>query len=296
MNEKFVFNLNSIVVDDLASASAFGKIGLTKVWEGVHPFFRTKAAAYATRKGGIMVFQVSPDAHPAISRYAGRKERYFHIELLVPDLEVQKAVAERSSHHGEISDIYQGPFGRSFAVQLKVAGGSDIWLEFTEGHKNLIGSVESAFICVDSTAMVAPDRDVLLAPLKSLGLVTDPRADNGDFGVLAAINAVMMLQDWHYLEVNEPTQDDGVMNGLLQRIGHPGIFGTNLVPVDMDAFVRRAKEQGVGTNTEDPILLNVSVGDTTYKCADIVTINPRSTGGARVFVLTPLEYPWQLVA
>jgi hypothetical protein len=101
---------------------------------------------------------------------------------------------------------------------------------------------------------------------------------------------------WQASEVAEPTDPKGVMMNFLQRIGHAGIFGINLACDDMDRFLAAARAGKVDTNTEKPILLMVDVRGTQYRCADIITINPRTTGGARIFVLKPFEYPWQLVA
>ena len=128
-----------------------------------------------------------------------------------------------------------------------------------------------------------------------IGLKGNPKASDGYFDVLAGINAIVLL-DWHYLEVNEPTDKQGAMTKFLQRMGRPGIFGTNFVPRDMAAFVTMAKQKKIDINTEQPIRLMVEVRGTKYTCADIVTINPRATGGARIFVLKPLQYPWELAA
>jgi hypothetical protein len=180
-------------------------------------------------------------------------------------------------------------------VELDIGGGNSLWMEFTEGLANLASAPASPFECVDSTAMVAGKRDDVIKPFESIGLTANRKASDGFFDVLAGINAVVML-DWHYLEVNEPTDQQGAMVKFLQRIGRPGIFGTNFVPRDMAAFVASAKEKKIDTNTEQPIRLMVEVRGTKYTCADIVTINPRATGGARIFVLKPLEYPWKVAA
>ena len=205
-------------------------------------------------------------------------------------------MAKASAHAWEVSDDYDGPSGRSFMVRLRIGEGDEFFCEFTEDHNNLVSNPESSFICVDSVAMVALKRDDLMVPLQSLGLRTDPRVNDGYFRVLDAINVCAMLGDWHYLEVNEPTKPDGVMGSILTRIGRPGIIGTNYVPKDMKAFVEVARKHKISTNTEEPILLMVGVKDVDYKCAEIITINPRATGGGRIFILRPLEYPWELVA
>jgi hypothetical protein len=297
MNEEFRFNVSSVVVEDLAaSGSVFDSIGAPEVWEGNHPFFQTRTAIHATGKGGVMLLQRASGAHPAVAGCASTRERNFHINLLVKDLFAQRTRAGASPHAGEPSAIYDGPCGRTFAVPLNITGGSEFWFEFTEGHANLIASAESAFECVDSTAMVASKRDDLIVPFGSLGLATDERAHDGYFDVLGAINAVVMLESWHYLEINEPTAPGGIMANFLTRKGRPGIFGVNLVPRDMQGFVEVACRNSVDTNTLEPVLLMVEVRGAHYKCAEIITINPRATGGGRVFILKPLEYPWQLVA
>ena len=143
--------------------------------------------------------------------------------------------------------------------------------------------------------MVARKRTDIVAPLESVILPHSTVASDGHFKVLEGINEIIVL-DWHYLEVNEPTKEQGVMANFLARMGRPGIFGVNYVPRNMDEFVETAKRLSLDVNTPKPILLMVEVHGTEYKCADIITISPRATGGARIFILKPLEYPWQLVA
>lgn len=291
-----LFNYSSVVVDDLASsAETYEKIGVHRVWEGTHPLFKTRGVLLATQKGGTLLLERTDAAHPAVAAYAGKKERNFHIGLVVADAAAQRALCEKSRFAKQVSESYAGPAGASFMVELDIAGKSSFWVEFTEGLDKLVGAPDSEFECVDSTAMVAARRDDLLEPFRSLGLEPDRSASDGYFDVLAGINAVVLL-DWHYLEVNEPTKDDGVMVNFLGRIGQAGIFGTNYVPRSMDRFVERAREYKLDTNTEEPILLMVEVHGKQYKCANIITINPRATGGARIFILQPLEYPWQLAA
>ncbi|MGE0736678.1 MAG: VOC family protein [Alphaproteobacteria bacterium] len=291
---KMLFNYSSVVVDNLAaSGQCYEAIGLKRVWEGVHPIFDVRGAAFATQKGGALLLERSGDGHPALRSFEGAKERNFHIALLVDDLAAQLELCRRSNYSRFVSDIYRGIGGASFAVELNIGEKASLWLEFTEGLGNLLSAKETPFECVDSTAMAAAKRSDIMLPFESIGLRANASASDGFFDVLSAINAVVML-DWHYLEVNEPTDEKGVMAGFLKRIGRPGIFGTNLVPVDMAAFVERAKRNKVDTNTEEPIRLMVEVRGKQMTCADIITINPRATGGARIFILKPLEYPWQV--
>lgn len=293
---KYLFNYSSVVVDDITrSADVYRKIGAHDVWEGEHPFFRTRGVICATQKGGALLLEQKSEAHPAIAAFEGEKERNFHIGLVVDDIESQRALCEKSPHVREVSDTYGGPTGKSFVARLSAGNDHNFWIEFTGGLENLAGDSRSSFECVDSTAMVAESRDDLLKPFESIGLLSDKAASDGYFDVLEGIN-VVVLMDWHYLEINEPTKADGVMTNFLRRLGRPGIFGTNFVPKDMSKFVEVARENQIDTNTEKPILLNVRVRGTEYRCAKIITINPRATGGARIFILEPLEYPWRLVA
>ena len=84
MNEQFLFNASSVVVDNIAESSAvYDKIGTPMVWEGRHPFFETRAVMHATQKGGTLLIENAPQAHAAVARCATSKERNFHINLLV---------------------------------------------------------------------------------------------------------------------------------------------------------------------------------------------------------------------
>jgi hypothetical protein len=288
----YLFNYSSVVVDDLASAGVYEKIGLVRVWEGEHPVFGTRGVMLATGKGGTLLLEGGATKHAALSAFTGSKERNFHINLLVQGLAAQRVRCKQSAFVRYLSDDYDGPGGRSFAVELDIGAGS-LWMEFTEGK--LVADARSRFECVDSTAMVARKRTDIVAPIESVSLPHSKVASDGYFKVLEGINEIIVL-DWHYLEVNEPTLEKGVMANFLARMGRPGIFGMNYVPRDMAEFVAAAKQTSLDINTPEPIRLAVEVRGKEYKCADIITINPRATGGARIFILKPLEYPWELVA
>ena len=293
---EFVFNFSSVVVEELeAPGQVLVAIGMRKVWSGTHPFFKCRAVAYATQKGGTVLLERGSESHAAVQAFAGAKERNFHICLLARDFDAQRKRCAASRYVDSVSDDYQGVGGRSFAVELRILDQHGLWLEFTEGHGNLLSAPDSDFLYVDSVAMCAARRSDLLEPLASIGLASDKVASDGYFSVLGTINAVILL-GWHYLEVAEPTDQTGVMMNFLQRIGHPGIFGINLACEDMERFVAATRAGKVDTNTEKPVLLMVDVRGKEYRCADIITINPRATGGARIFVLKPFEYPWKLVA
>jgi hypothetical protein len=63
----------------------------------------------------------------------------------------------------------------------------------------------------------------------------------------------------------------------------------------MGAFVDKARQESIETNTSEPIVLRLALRGKEMDCADIITVSPRATGGARLFVLTPREYPWALL-
>lgn len=291
---KYLFNYSSVVVDDLASTKVFEQIGLGKVWEGRHPIFGSRGVLMATDKGGTLFLEASSAEHQAVKALASSKERNFHIALLAEELAAQRARCKQSRFARTITDDYDGPSGRSFAVELDIGAGS-FWMEFTHGLDRLVGYPNSRFECVDSIAMVARKRSDIIAPIESVSLPHSMVAGDGYFKVLEGINDIIVM-DWHYLEVNEPTQEKGVMANFLARMGKPGIFGINYVPKDMREFVETARRHSIDVNTQEPIQLMVEVRGKEYGCAQIITINPRATGGARIFVLKPLEYPWKLVA
>jgi len=291
---KYLFNYSSVAVDNLASANIYEQIGLKKVWEGKHPVFGAKAVLMATDKGGTLLMDVASASHPAVTALAGAKERNLHIALLTEDLAAQRARCQQSRFVKSQTDDFDGPTGRSFAVELDIGAGS-LWMEFTEGLDKMASDAGSRFECVDSTAMVARKRSDIIAPIESITLPHSTVAGDGYFKVLEGINDIIVM-DWHYLEVNEPTQEKGVMSNFLARMGRPGIFGVNYVPKSMKEFVETAKRLSIDVNTQEPIQLMVEVHGKEYGCAEIITINPRATGGARIFVLKPLEYPWKLVA
>lgn len=289
----YLFNYSSVVVDDLSAARVYEEIGLVRVWEGQHPLFRTRGKLLVTGKGGTLLLERSGLSHEAVEALASSKERNFHINLLVNDLLAQRTRCQNSPFAKQISDDYDGPSGRSFAAELDIGAGR-LWVEFTEGLGRLCGNLNSRFECVDSTAMVASKRSDIVLPLESVSLPHNRVASDGYFKVLEGINEIILM-DWHYLEINEPTNESGPMATFLSRMGHPGIFGVNYVPRNMAEFVETAKRLSLSVNTPQPILLKVEVHGKEYRCAEIVTINPRATGGARIFVLTPLEYPWKLI-
>jgi hypothetical protein len=290
---KYLFNYSSVVVDDLASTKVFEQIGLGKVWEGRHPIFGKKAVLMATDKGGTLFLDAASSEHKDVKALAGSKERNFHIALLTQDLAAQRARCKQSRFARTLTEDYEGPAGRSFAVELDIGAGS-LWMEFTQGLDRLVSQPNSRFECVDSIAMVARKRNDIIEPIESVSLPRSATAGDGYFKVLEGINDVVIM-DWHYLEVNEPTQEKGVLANFLARKGRPGIFGINYVPKDMKEFVETAKRLSIDVNTQEPIQLMVEVHGKEYGCAQIITINPRATGGARIFILKPLDYPWKLV-
>jgi hypothetical protein len=284
----------SVVVDDLAAASdVFERLGTRTTWKGTHPHFRTHAALSATRRGGILLLELAEDAHPAVQKFRNAKERYFNLCLAVADLQAQRSRCAGARHVTSVTDEYLGPAGPSFAVEMSTGGQDTLWVEFVPAAAPPVGHPQSAFSRVESTAMVAPTREALLGPFRELGLDPDAKVSGAYFEVLAAANSVLTL-GWHYLEVNEPT-GEGAMAGFLKRLGRPGIFGLNLEPVDMGAFVNTAHQESIETNTPTPIVLRLELHGTQMDCADIITVPPRATGGARLFILTPREYPWALL-
>jgi hypothetical protein len=266
-------------------------LGLVQIWDGAHAYFGSAAALFATRRGGLLLLEHRSATHPAIERYRGKAERYFHVAVTARDLAHVRAEWEGSPQVAEVSRPYRGPVGQSIVARLRVGESDALWIECVEGGE--VEAPASAFARVESTAMVAASRQLLVDPLRALGLHPDARVSDGRFPSLGAINSVVLL-DWHYLEVNEPT-GDGFMAGFLRRLEGPGIFGINLEPVDMRAFVARTVQEGVTTNTPETVRLQVEVRGQLHDCADIITVSPRATGGARLFVLTPREYPWKLV-
>lgn len=290
----YLFNYSSVAVDSLSSADTYEEIGLTKVWEGRHPVFGAKAMLMATGRGGTLLLEAPSASHDAVKGLTGSNERNLHLALLTEDLAGQRQRCKQSRFVKSHTDDYDGPTGRSFAVELDISAGT-LWMEFTEGLDRLTSDPNSRFECVDSTAMVAHKRSDIIEPIESISLPHSAVASDGYFRALEGVNEIIVM-DWHYLEVNEPTQKSGVMANFLSRMGRAGIFGVNYVPKRMDEFVATAKRLSIDTNTQEPILLMVEVHGKEYQCAEIITVNPRATGGARIFILKPLEYPWKLVA
>jgi len=284
----------SVVVDDLTAATdVFERLGTRTTWTGTHPHFQTHAALCATQRGGVLLLQQAQGAHPAVRQFRDARERYFNLCLGVDDLQAQRSRCAGARHVTGVTDEYLGPAGPSFAVELSTGGQGTLWVEFVPATAPSVGHPQSAFSRVESTAMVAPTREALLEPFRELGLEPDARVSGAYFAVLAAANSVVSL-GWHYLEVNEPT-GEGAMAGFLKRLGRPGIFGLNLEPVDMGAFVDKAQKESIETNTPAPIVLRLALHGIVMDCADFITVSPRATGGARLFILTPREYPWALL-
>ncbi len=283
------FAYASLVSDDTkATVDVLSAIGLVKVWEGTHPFLQCGGTLMATRRGGVLVLATGADAHPALGAVAATKERWFHFALEMPDL----AAAPWAALQGvEVSDVYEGPIGRAVMAEVSLDDADRMFVEMVELGAG-VSAPGSAFARVESTAMVTSDRVDMAARLGVLGLSTDPRQD-ALFPTLAGLNRISVL-DWHYLEFVEPT-DTGVISGLRERLGRSGIFGLNIEPVDMGGFLAVVQTTGLDVNSKEPIVLPVVVEGRDMSCANIITVNPRATGGGRLFVLTPLEYPWGLV-
>lgn len=280
------FQYTSLVVDDLdASAEGFAAIGLIQTWEGYHPNFQSRAKLLATQKGGVLCIEAASDASDLVKQRAGTPERWFHIALSVRVGTVANLIGKPGL---QISDPYDGPLGQSVIVSLETADGRFV-VELVEGDV-FTGASESAFTRVESTASVSSDRARIADAFEAFGLRSNPEND-AHFPSLDCDNRIALL-DWHYIEFADPT-GPGVMQGLLDRLGGPGIFGINIEPRDMDEFVERAQGRGIRLNTTEPEVLPVVFHGEDMACADIITINPRSMGG-RIFVLSPLDYPWQV--
>lgn len=281
-----LFQYTSIVVDDLdASADGFASIGLVPVWEGRHPHFGTSGKLLATQKGGVLCLAADPNANDQVKRRAATPERWFHIALSVP---VGAIESLGEAANVTLSDPYDGPLGRAVTATLGTDDG-EMLVELYEGDVTT-EAPGSSFVRVESTASVSANRAAIAAAFEALGLHANPEND-AHFPTLDCDNRIALL-DWHYIEFAAPT-GPGVMQGLLERLDGPGIFGVNLEPRDMSEFVATAERHQIRLNTQEPEVLPVVFHGADMACADIITINPRSLGG-RVFVLSPLDYPWKV--
>ncbi len=276
----------SYVSDDVeAATSVLASIGMPVTWRGRHPFFGVEAGLCATRQGGVMVLQADGDGHPAVAAYVGARERMFH--LAIGGLPEGWRDAPQLA---TVSEPYEGPLGTMRAVELALAGGTSLWLETAEGDV-AVGDPAAAMLRVESTPIVAPSLPVLEDPFSALGLSRVDHLSDTHFPSLLCDTHIMLLEDWHFVELNEPT-GPGVMAQLLSARGTPGIFGLSIEPVDLAEFAATARAAGVKTNTSEPMTLPVTVDGREMAADHILTIPPNASGGARLFILEPVDYPW----
>lgn len=274
----------SYISDDVdAAAAALGAIGMPLAWRGTHPFFGVDAALCAARQGGLLV--LANGDHPALAPYAEGRERMFHLAIggLPDGWRESPAVAS-------VSDEYEGPAGPARAVELALAGGASLWVEVA-GAGARVGDPASRMARIESTPMAAATLPVLEDAFASLGLEVVDSLAGTHFPSLACNSHIMLLEDWHFVELNEPT-GDGVMAQLLAARGTPGLFGVSIEAVDLGEFAATARAAGVKTNTEEPMTLPVTVDGRAMDADHILTVPPYASGGARLFVLEPVDYPW----
>ena len=233
--------------------------------------------------------QKSEDANPALRRIEPSPERWFHFAMQATPEEIRHL---RLNDQVQVSDDYEGPWGTAVMVQLAVTEDDPIFIELHSSPEARVSSADSAFVRVESTANCWSSRDELVRAVSTVGITMEPRVD-GFFPTLEGLNRIAVL-DWHYLEFVEPTAP-GVISGIVDRLGRPGIFGINVEPADMKVFIETAEASGLRTNTPLPDVLPVVAEGKEMDCADIITVNPRATGGGRIFVLTPMDYPWGLL-
>jgi hypothetical protein len=285
------FLYTSYVSDDVAAATAvLGDVGFVPVWRGEHPALGVDAVLCAARRGGVLVLAAGGD-HELLASLNGARERMSHFALAVPgDEERERFLA--SDAVDSVSEPYAGPAGETRLVALSMASGGRLWVEIAG---DVAAGDEAAQIArIESTPMVA----AALTDFRTAfaGLTEDIRDHIGEtiFPTLGARSEVIILEDWHFLEFNEPV-GDGVIGKFLETMQRPGPFGMSVEPVDMDAFIQRMEDKGIKTNTREPIVLPVIVEGRELESDAIVTLSPNATRGARIFVLNPLDYPWSLV-
>jgi hypothetical protein len=268
--------------------SVLETIGMPCLWRGEHPFFGVDTAVCAMQMGGLTVMAASDAGHPAIAPYIGTLERMFHCAIAgVPD------GWENSGKLRSVSDPYETPFGSARALELALDGDASLWIEAFDGGAQ-VGDPNSRFKRMESTPMVSPKLADIEDGLLSLGFEPVEHLSSTHFPTLASNSHIFLLEDWHFLELNEPT-GDGVMQNLLQARGNSGIFGVSIQPVDLDEFARTTSENNIKTNTGEAIMLPVQVEGKDYDSDEIITLPPKATGGARIFVLNPVDYPWKLL-
>jgi len=288
------FAYASYISDDPdRSAQVLGRLGVPVIWEGMHPFFGVPAIVCGTRDGSIMVLG-PPDlesAHPAVARYRSARERMFH-------LAIRAGVGLSASDLSRIGELevhgpYAGPCGETMAVSLPVGDSAPLWVELCL-EVGSAGAAGSAFARVESVPMVGASLAGLRSGFARLGLSVVDGLDTALFPTLSARSEVIVLDQRTFIEFNEPA-GEGPMATFLSRIGGAGIFGLSIEPDDLLNFVSTAHSCGVETNTDKPITLPVVVGGVEYAADDMVTVSPRMTGGARLFVVIPRDYPWKLL-
>jgi len=284
----------SLVCDDLeTSAQALEKLGFGRVWAGHHPALGATCALLASRSGGILL--VADSDHPVVTATRATKERWLHLSILTDASTARERAARAVGAGATVVDFELEGLGSGIFVEFgaPAQGEAAMRVEFLIADEATVMCAGSSIRRIESIAFAGLTRTAFTDPLVSMGYAIDPKTSDADFPSLGGLNSIIWLRD-NYLELNEPLAAGGVMENIRKRMGRDGVFGINFEPDDLEGACARWRADGIETNTEAPILLEGDLHGVTYPVCDIVTINPRSTGGGRMFALRPLTYPWEL--
>jgi hypothetical protein len=249
-----------------------------------------RAAIGAARRGGLMVLASDGGAaHAAVRSYVGHRERHFHVAIadLPPGW-------DESDRIETISDPYDGPLGPARAVELAMSDAQTLWIEAVLDTNAAVADPSASMLRVENTAYVAAAKADLESAFASLGLYTADGLE-ATFPTLGCTTKVLPLEDWHYLEFNEPA-GDGMMARLLKAIGRAGIFGLNVEPVDIDRFLASASAAGMEEDASPLQPLPVDVAGARHIADDVLVLPRRIAGGGRFFAIRPGAFPWQLLS
>jgi hypothetical protein len=260
--------------DDLdSSVDALRTLGLVEVWRGRHAHFATEAVLCAAQRGGIMVIAnsalVGESADATAPRHASAM---LHIAVsALPDGVPYQPVEAHTVH------AYDGPLGPSRMLEFGADGGR-VLVEIVAGNPS-VGSGAARSLRIENTPYVAESLEELELIFASMGL--GPSIDIGtmEFPTLHCRSRAVLMEDWHFIELNAPT-GDGPMREMLTGLGGAALFGLNLEPAAFD-------------DGEVPIDLPVVLHGKDLTSHRIVTISPRRTGGALIFKVQPVSFPWK---
>ena len=268
----------SYVSEDLErSVDALATLGLVEVWRGSHAYFGADAVLCAAQQGGVLaVAGPLPRLSPVLAGSRQRRDSMLHIAVCDLPGDWREGLPVSVG-----VETYAGPLGPSTMLAFDVGDeGGQVLIEIVSGQAH-VGSANARSLRVENTPYVGSSLAELRAIFAAIGLTPIPNLDAVVFPTLQCRTEAIILDGWHFIELNAPT-GDGPMHDVLTSLGKPGLFGLNLEPEEFH-------------ESETPVDLPVVVNGHSMVSHRIVFVPPRFTGGALIFKVRPVSFPWQFL-